>query len=138
MYTMQEVSQMQGNKLNHQHPSVFAHRPYAPSLSPQRLYPFDQHLCSVLQRATPTSCPAGCPKGDSVRASSSNCMAASCYSLLFSILNQVTNKMKPTTINSPTAVTVTRIMTVAKVDWCFLELPVIGVGMGTRMLIRLL
>lgn len=65
-------------------------------------------------------------------------MAASCYSLLFSILNQVTNKMKPTTINSPTAVTVTRIMTVAKVDWCFLELPVIGVGMGTRMLIRLL
>jgi len=124
-------------QLDRQHPSVFAHRPCVSSLSPPTpVIPYGQHLCSVFQRAMPTSCPADCPREDSVRDNSSNCMAASCCSLLFSILNQVTNEMKPTTIDSPTAVTVMRIMTIARVDWCFLELPGIGVGMGTKTLIR--
>ena len=50
----------------------------------------------------------------------------------------MTNKMKPTMIDSPIAIAVMRMMTVAKVDWCFLELPGIGVGIGTKTLIRFL
>lgn len=47
----------------------------------------------------------------------------------------MTNKTKPSTTDSPTAVTAIMIMIVSEVDRCFLELSGIGVGVGSKTLI---